>query len=186
MIRLRIEQTSRIPEIEWMPFPGGELEGSRPRVLCPDCRGRLHRAVASRRPEVVAATLCFQCYRLDLDRTRQLARAAGLDTASEDRFQTTLPFQPVNRSRLARLTREREAARLAARRGIGAYVEKRRRAQIEARNQLGRVLLEIKHRRHGGVQPLGGAPAPEEHRSRMLHADLPLPESWLPFVSAGR
>jgi hypothetical protein len=144
----------------------------------------LHLAVASGWPELVAPTLCFLCYRLDLERTRQLAKAANLDTASEDRFQTALPFEPVNRPRLARLTRERQEARVAARQGAGAYVEKRRRAQIEARHQLGRVLLEIK-RRHAGGQPREGGPAPGERSSRVLHANLQLPESWLPFVSAG-
>src|SRR4051794_37947400 len=114
MNTLRIEYTNRIPDVEWTAFPGGELEGSRPRVLCPDCRILLQRAAAGE-SERGAPTLCFQCYRLDLERMRRLHKAGDLDTATEERFQTTLPFQPVNRQRLARLTGERQAARVAAR-----------------------------------------------------------------------
>ncbi len=187
MNTLRIEHTNRIPDVEWMPFPGGELEGSRPRVLCPDCRARLQRAAMAGGTPLVS-TLCFQCYRLDLERTRRLREAANLNTASEERFQTSLPFQPVNGRRLVRLKREREASRVAASQGSGAFVERRRRAQIAARNQLGRLLLELKQR--GGGQRESTSVPPRlpspSHCSRQLHADLALPESWLPFVSAGR
>jgi hypothetical protein len=185
MNRLRIEHTNRIPDVEWMPFPGGELEGSRPRVLCPDCRVRLNQAAAGA-PGATAPTLCFQCYRLDLERMRRLHDAAHLNTASEERFQTTLPFQPVNRPRLTRLKRDREAARAEARQGSGRFVEKRRRAQIEARNQLGRLLLELKHRRGSSAESGMRPPTGTARASRQLAADLHLPESWLPFVAAGR
>ena len=50
-------------------------------------------------------------YRLELERTRALQRAATLDTASDARFQALLPFEPVNRPRLARLKAERQAAK---------------------------------------------------------------------------
>jgi hypothetical protein len=185
MNTLRIEHTNRIPDVQWMPFPGGELEGSRPRVLCPDCRARLHRAAAAA-ARAVAPTLCFQCYRLDLERTRRLGEAANLNTASEERFQTSLPFQPVNGRRLASLKREREAARVAARQGSGALVERRRRAQIDARKQLGRLLLELKQRRGGEPESSNVPLRSLTHSSRQLQAELALPESWLPFVSARR
>ena len=80
------------PEHEWTPFRGGELEGKRPKRLCPACRETLGRAAsgsAAARPpnEWPRQPLCFQCYRLDLERERALKAAAGLNTASEARFQ---------------------------------------------------------------------------------------------------
>jgi hypothetical protein len=192
MNRLRIERTDRLPDVEWTAFPGGELEGTRPRVLCPDCRARLQQ-VAAGTAEAVAPTLCFQCYRSDLERTRRLREAGDLNTASEERFQTSLPFTPVNRARLTRLKAEREVARVASRRGAGMYVEKRRRAQIQARNQLGRILLGLKERQLAQARSIEHGAADERRTggsvrrgSRQLTADLRLPESWLPFVAAGR
>src|SRR3954466_4590600 len=105
MNRLRIEQTSVAPETDWMPFPGGELEGKRPRALCASCRTRAQRAAEAETPSGTPA-LCFQCYRLELQRTRKIKPAGELDTASEARFQSALPFEPVNASRLARLHTE--------------------------------------------------------------------------------
>ena len=32
---------------EWLGFPGGELEGKRPRRLCPDCRAALQAAASA-------------------------------------------------------------------------------------------------------------------------------------------
>ena len=69
---------------DWVGFPGRELEGKRPKALCPACRQKLQH-----RP-----TLCFQCYRADIDRDHALKAAGQLDTASEERFQTALPFDP--------------------------------------------------------------------------------------------
>ena len=52
---------------EWVTFPGGELEGKRPKVLCAACRDQLKRVAASARykgdarpREHAARTLCFQ------------------------------------------------------------------------------------------------------------------------------
>jgi hypothetical protein len=189
MNTLRIEQADRIADIDWMPFPGGELEGRRARALCPECRGRLQRAGAGALP-LPSPALCFQCYRLDLERTRRIGAAGELNTASEARFQTALPFEPVNAARLTRLKADREIARASARVGVGLYVEKRRRAQIEARHQLGRLLHGLKQRQLSAAQADGATGAAPQGsrvlgRRSPLAADVRLPESWLPFVVAG-
>src|SRR5690349_21749446 len=103
----------------WVAFPGGELEGRRPKVMCRACRERLGRSGA----------LCFQCYRAELNRERALRAAGELDTASAARFQSALPFEPVNRSRLEQLRVERHAARIAMQKGAGRFVDRQRRAQ---------------------------------------------------------
>jgi hypothetical protein len=162
---------------EWMTFPGGELEGKRPKALCPACRARLETAAAGahllRRP-----TLCFQCYRADLDRDRALAAAGQLDTASNERFQSTLPFEPVDRPRLAMLKVERVAARSATGHGLGIFVDKRRHAQIAARHALQQIAATAAAR-------LRSAAEREQVIARAIHAaELQLPESWLPFVVA--
>jgi len=188
MSRLPIEHAVPLPDVDWMPFPGGELEGSRPRVLCPECRARLQAAVSGASPAASPA-LCFQCYRLDLERTRRIRAAGELNTASEARFQTALPFEPVNRTRLAQLKAERQAAREAGRAGVGLYIEKRRRAQIEARSALGRVLLGLKERRLLAAQRASMQAVSDRiggnGRRQPLDADLRIPASWLPFVVAG-
>jgi hypothetical protein len=184
-----------VPESDWIAFPGGELEGPRPKALCPACRDLLGRGV---RP---AATLCFACHRAELARERALKSAGELDTASEARFQSVLPLEPINQSRLVRLRAERDTARLSDRSGTGLYVDKRRQAQIAARHALQQIGAGL--RRHG-VTVAGtadrGAVAPAstraerkpfpsaEHASEMwaaIHAaELQLPETWLPFVTA--
>ncbi len=182
MNRLPIHQAPAVTESDWAAFPGGELEGKRPAALCPDCRGTLRLAAASgSRPARPA--LCFQCYRLELERTRALRGAAALDTASEARFQSLLPFEPVNRPRLARLKVERETARVAARAGAGLYIEKRRRAQIEARHALARIVHGIRERRvgHEAVPLLQRQPLAAP---RVPARALEYPASWLPFVVA--
>jgi hypothetical protein len=120
--------------------------------------------------------LCFACYRAGIERERALKAAGELDTASEARFQCTLPFEPVNRSRLARLQTERTAARVSARSGVGQYVDKRRQAQIAARHVLERIVIGLRDRN-----------ASPQERDRVLStathaAELQLPEAWLPFV----
>jgi hypothetical protein len=157
---------------EWGRFPGGELEGKRPKVLCPGCRTSLGRVLWTRQParsgSVETGTsrrpLCFQCYRAELDRGRALKAAGELDTASVERFQTILPFEPVNRPRLDILKAERSRARLTMARGVAPFEDRRRHAQIAARHALQRI----------AAGP-GGTDA--------IHAaELQLPESWLPFV----
>ncbi len=163
---------------EWVSFPGGELEGRRPKVLCSSCREQLRRAtaaVATFRPR----TLCFQCYRAELDRDRELKAAGELNTASEERFQTTLPFEPVNAQRLQMLKAERAAAREAARQGVGVFTDKRRQAQMAARHALQTVFAMVRARQAASK----GARDAERLVASAIHAaELQLPEAWLPFV----
>jgi hypothetical protein len=120
--------------------------------MCPACRERAdHRG-----------TLCFQCYRAELDRERALKAASELDTASEARFQSVLPLEPVDVRRLERLRADRAASRAAFRSGPGSFADKQRRAQIAARRAV----------QHAGDVALHGA-------------ELQLPESWWPFVMSG-
>ena len=88
---------------EWQALPGGELEAPRPKALCRSCRERLRESVARGVWPERSKTLCFGCYRTQLDRDRRIKAAAELNTASEARFQTSLPIEPVNRARLQQL-----------------------------------------------------------------------------------
>ena len=157
---------------EWVSFPGGELEGRRPGALCPACReASLQRLHSS-------GTLCFQCYRANLDRERALRQAATVDTASQARFQEQLPFEPINGGRLATLQQERATARGALLHGTARFADRRRRAQIAARHALQSIVA---------ARPAGGAASAIFDRTiaAALHAaELQLPESWLPFVVA--
>jgi hypothetical protein len=128
---------------EWVSFPGGELEGRRPKALCAACRDALRRQAslkASASPRHSGGrTLCFQCYQADLARERALKAAGDLDTASDIRFQYQLPFEPLNKPRLDVLRAERAEARIASVQGLGQYVDKRRLAQMAARHALQRI-----------------------------------------------
>jgi hypothetical protein len=107
---------------------------------------------------------CFICHREEALRRRALQAAAELDTASEARFQWALPFEPVNRPRLARLKAERLRSHH-ARVDTSRFVDRRRHAQIAARRALQRL--------GSGLE------------SRGRHAaELQLPEAWLPFVGS--
>ncbi len=181
MNTLRIDDAPTHTDIDWTPFPGGELEGARPRVQCPTCRTRAGRDTAGAGGAGKPA-LCFQCYRADIDRNRKLKAAGELDTASDARFQCTLPFEPVNVSRLARLKVEREEARVKARAGAGSYIEKRHRAQIDARHALARLLQGLKQREVAGVDQAKNRRIAVD--MAMHAAEMQLPESWLPFVVA--
>jgi hypothetical protein len=112
-----------------------------------------------------------------MDRERALKVAGGLDTASAERFQTALPFEPVNRPRLEMLKVERSTLRAASlSTGAGRYGDRRRRAQIAARHALQRIAAALSLRQA----------TRSEHAREMaaaIHAaELQLPESWLPFV----
>ena len=154
---------------EWVTFPGGELEGRRPKVLCPACRAAL-KAATNRRvgsADRAPRALCFQCYRAGLERDRRLRSAAELDTASDERFQTQLPFEPVDKPRLAMLKAEHDNARRGVRLdGTARFAEKRRQAQMAARRALQAFAA------RAPIPPLIDAHV----------AELQLPESWLPFV----
>jgi len=162
---------------EWVSFPGGELEGRRPKALCRACREALERA-AGRAERYQPRTLCFQCYRAELDREHALKAAGDLDTASVERFQTSLPFEPVNRARLVMLKADRAAARESLRHGVGQFVDKRRQAQIAARHALQRIFAGVQARsastpRHADDDIVAAA---------TRAAELQLPDAWLPFV----
>jgi hypothetical protein len=155
---------------EWVSFPGGELEGKRPKARCSHCRGQLSRKAR--------AVLCFNCYRADFERERAIKAAGKLDTASEARFQSALPFEPVDTSRLHRLKADRAASREAMRSGAGQYVDRRRRAQIEARHTLQAIFEGVRARRLA-------ASARDQQIAAAVHAaELQLPDAWLPFVIA--
>lgn len=156
---------------EWIPFPGGELEGRRPKAVCGACRSRSRDASAD---VFTQKALCFQCYRAELDRERALKAAGQLDTASQARFQDILPLEPVNRLRLNRLRMERAAARARARRGTGRFVDKRRHAQIDARHALRQIAIGLRTHQTRALASTDGIHA----------AELQLPEAWLPFVAA--
>ena len=170
-------ETAQQADAEWITFPGGELEGIRPKVLCPGCRERLKRAEGARGRER-NRPLCFQCYRAGLDRQRALKAAGQLDTASEPRFQAQLPFEPVNRARLAMLKADRASARAESQPGVARFGDARRRAQIAARHALQGIAA--------GVAARQLAPADRERLLAVaVHAaELQLPDSWLPFVVA--
>jgi hypothetical protein len=172
-----VPQPAAASDADWVPFPGGELEGPRPSALCPECRSRLRQS-ALHGPALRAKTLCFQCYRTSLDRVRRLSAAANLDTASEARFQESLPFDPINRVRLKMLRAEREAARTAARVLSGGFEERRRRAQMAARQALREAV---------SIRRTAAFPSAERERvvAAAIHAaELQLPAAWLPFVMA--
>jgi hypothetical protein len=164
---------------EWGAFPGGELEGMRPKALCPSCREALNREALRCGPAARthrSRLLCFDCYRADLERTHALMAAGELNTASDARFQSQLPFEPVNRARLGMLKAERSEARAAASLGIGQYADKRRHAQIEARHALQAIAAGLKARQ------LAPAVEAEAMASAIHAAELQLPDAWLPFV----
>lgn len=167
-------------DTEWVAFPGGELEGRPPRALCRDCRERLkghvegspaERGLGRRR------ALCFQCYRVELDRARALESAGQRETTSAAQFQDSLPFDRVNTARLAVLKIERAAARAVSRTGAGRFADRRRQAQIAARHAL--RMASVGQPRQAGAGDGGLASLAAIHA-----AELQLPESWLPFVVA--
>ncbi len=169
------KSSSEIPQTtDWMPFPGGELEGKRPKALCPSCRERLQRAAHGVGVESTRRPLCFRCYRAELEREKALKAAGQLDTASDARFQCGLPFEPVNSVRLAALNDRRTAARSAAYAGAGRFTDRRRQAQLAARHALQAI--------GAGLKTPGSV---EREMVAAIHAaELQLPESWLPFVAS--
>jgi hypothetical protein len=161
---------------EWITFPGGELEGRRPHALCPACRARLQEAARRGATPATRQPLCFQCYRVDLDRERALVAAGQLDTGSEARFQCVLPLEPVNSPRLAALKAARTTARVEERSGAGRFEARRRQAQIAARHALEAIGARLRGN-DISVAVRSQAMAAATHA-----AELQLPEAWLPFV----
>jgi len=199
------QRTDQTVDQEWVSFPGGELEGRRPKALCAACReASAHRARGTRTlapgtrtlapgtgtfaPGTLSTqhparstehrrdVLCFQCYREELKRERAIRAAGQLDTGSEARFQEQLPFEPLNGPRLEMLKVERAAARAAVLEGAGRFVDKRRQAQIAARHALQAIAAGLRDRRLAAADR-------ERLMAFAVHAaELQLPESWLPFV----
>src|SRR5262249_33296734 len=129
--------TSHSISDDWGTFPGGELQGKRPKKLCPKC---LEAASDAGSRHVERLPLCFECYRLDLDRQGRLKAAGELSTSSAERFQFLLPLEPVNRPRLEMLKAERQASRGAPGvPGVPGMIDRRRHAQIAARHVLQRL-----------------------------------------------
>ena len=178
-----------IKDSDWIGFPGGELEGRRPKALCPACRARLQRRADGYEGRVLGTcpqgpqprrALCFQCYRAEIDRAHALKAAGQLDTASSERFQTALPFEPVNRPRLEMLKAERTTARVSALvTSSGQFADRRRQAQIAARHALQRLAAGLAG--NGAHKPTS-ADREREMAAAIHAAELQLPESWLPFV----
>ena len=174
---------------DWVGFPGGELEGKRPKVLCPACRQRLQDLCRAGTPTGSGAglqtcregrgALCFQCYRAEIDRDRALKAAGQLDTSTE-RFQTQLPFEPVNRPRLEMLKVEHSTARTSAIvTPSGKFADRRHQAQIAARHALQQIAAGLAA---GKATPAGDDVRAREIAYAIHAAELQLPESWLPFV----
>src|SRR5262245_49654129 len=182
----------QLVESEWVAFPGGELEGRRPRALCPACRERLKQTAWSRRNAAElrssgnphtprSRTLCFECYRAELNRERAMKTAGELNTASDTRFQAALPFEPVNRARLDLLRAERAEARTQWRVGAGKYEDRRRRAQIAARQALRDIAAELCASGLATTGRTSERTANLALQSLAHVAELQLPDSWLPF-----
>jgi hypothetical protein len=142
--------------------------------LCPACREALKQEVDG--PPLPTRPLCFDCYRADLARARAIKEAGELDTASDARFQTQLPFEPVNHARLGMLKAARADARATASQGIGQYADKRRHAQIQARHALQSIAEGLKTRQ------LAPAAQAQAMASAIHAAELQLPDAWLPWV----
>jgi hypothetical protein len=180
-----------VKDSDWIGFPGGELEGKRPKALCPACRALLQRRADGHEGPMLGTcppgarpqprrTLCFQCYRAEIDRDHALKAAGQLDTASSERFQTALPFEAVNRPRLEMLKVERSTARASALvTSSGRFADRRRQAQIAARHALQRIAAGLAG--NSAYAPTSADRA-REIAAAIHAAELQLPESWLPFV----
>jgi hypothetical protein len=167
-----------VKDDEWVTFPGGELEGKRPKAFCNACRDRLKRAARGTGEIGHQRALCFQCYRAGLERERAIKEAGQIETASEARFQAALPFDPVNRPRLEMLKADRTAARANLRSGPERFASHRRHAQIAARHALETLAAGLRARTVGVVER-------DRVMADAIHAaELQLPDSWLPFVVA--
>jgi hypothetical protein len=182
-----VDETTQTVAHEWVSFPGGELEGQRPRVLCPACREALKAAAVlgvvrrGKRPRA-GGKLCFQCYRANLDRERALRQAGLIDTASAARFQEQLPFEPINEGRLAMMKQERAQTRGLLQPRVVRFADRRRQAQIAARHALQSI---VAVRPSPLTRHSSALTAYDRTIAAALHAaELQLPESWLPFVVA--
>src|SRR5215471_17386933 len=115
---------SAVADQDWISFPGGELEGRRPKTLCGRCRAALSAKVQGRAESSATPFVCFDCYKADQERERRLKAATEFVADSDEHFQSVLPLEPVNQARLARLRVERTQARVEARSGNAQYVDR--------------------------------------------------------------
>jgi predicted LPLAT superfamily acyltransferase len=120
--------------------------------------------------------LCFRCFRTEIARARQLKAAGELDTASVERFQPELSFEPVDRSRLQMLKAERREWHAAMIEGNGRFVHRCHLAQLAARH----ALKEIAERSR--ARQLATEDRERVIASAIHAAEIQLPDSWLPFV----
>jgi len=156
---------------DWISFPGGELEGKRPKALCGPCRQALQSAAfGTAAAGRTRKTLCFQCYRAELERERAIRDAGDRNTTSNERFQYQLPLEPIDRPRLAQLKIERAHERAS----LPATANRRRQAQIDARRALQQIA--------NGLATRGLGPTDRAMFEAVHAAELQLPDAWLPFV----
>ena len=142
------------------------------------CREALNREAAGpARRSSRSRPLCFQCYRADLDRDRALQAAGELDTASDARFQSQLPFEPVNRARLEMLKAERSGER--ARGGAG---DRPVRGQAAPRADRGAACAAAMAAGLTSARQLAPAIEAQVMAAAAHAAELQLPDAWLPFV----
>lgn len=176
----------RVLEQEWVALPGGELEGRRPVVRCPDCREKQVRAARESGGALgeLPGPLCFACYRAGVARERALKAARERISASERQFQWALPFEPVDRTRLARLKVERAGARAAAIAGVGRFANRRRQAQIQARHVLQRIADGLLARQTPSNPALLQSGQPLVTATAVPTEAPSLPGAWLPFAAA--
>jgi hypothetical protein len=164
---------------EWVSFPGGELQGRRPNNEQANRSPHATHATlpsGGAHPTHQGGTLCFQCFRAGLVRDRAVKAAGELDTATDERFQFVLPLESIDEARLSMLKGDRALARAEARQGAGEFVDRRRRAQIEARHVLHSVLAGVRSRQ------LPASLRDRQIASATHAAELQLPDAWLPFV----
>src|SRR5215831_7089076 len=90
-----------VADQDWTAFPGGELEGRRPKTLCPRCRAALNARSQGHSETSSTRFVCFDCYKADQERERRLSAAAAFVADSDEHFQSVLPLEPINQTRLA-------------------------------------------------------------------------------------
>ena len=167
-------ETRQTIQEEWVTFPGGELEGKRPKALCQRAArpksGSRHRAyhgapgtssvVLPVLPGRVGAIEPCSCWS---------ARHSIRGT-----LQVQLPFEPVNEPRLAKLKWIAPSAQLRSSESAASSTSGvRHKSPHATRSQMIAAGLRTRQLAGDNVRAMDMA----------IHAaELQLPESWLPFV----
>lgn len=121
-------------DTDWIAFPGGELEGPRPNVLCAKC---LTRGETERR------TLCFACYRAHFERQRAIETVLSRVVApADDPTAGELPPRAARSPAVVRQFRPTRATGCEDPR-YAAFAHRRRRAQIAARHALAPPTIDL-------------------------------------------